>query len=113
MFPIGYSLFPIGYPLMFTPALKCFAVPDSSTQKNSGGEGDMDVIITITCYILHIDCLSIALDAHMVDMGPGPGPISIMAERMCIKGNQSAINSHIYQAILLTTCQIITDFTKK
>ena len=25
-------------------------------------------------------------------LGPGPGPISIMAEHMCIKGNQQAIN---------------------
>ena len=75
----------------------------------------MDVIITIGCYILPIDCLLIARDAHMFShngygpgtraqgpkaavpqvpaqqlLGPGfgPGPISIMAEHMCIKGNQ-------------------------
>ena len=64
-------------------------------------------------YILSIDCLLIALDAHMFshngygpgtkgqgavgqDLGDptpwaldlGPGPISIMAAHMCIKGNQ-------------------------
>ena len=61
-------------------------------------------------YTLLIDCLLIALDAHMFShngngpgtwaqgprsvldilgsLGPGPGPISIMAEHMCIKGNQ-------------------------
>ena len=63
-------------------------------------------------YILPIDCLLIALDAHMFShdgYGPGtkaqgaaapgpgpaapwalvlgPGPISIMAEHVCIKGN--------------------------
>ena len=75
----------------------------------------MDVIIMITYYILIIDCLLIALDAHMfshngygpgtraqgpkaavpqvpaqqlLDLGPGPGPISIMAEHMDIKGNR-------------------------
>ena len=71
-------------------------------------------------YILLIDCLLIALDAHMFShngyvpgtkdkesttqvvagpgpgpgaaapwaLGLGPGPISVMAEHMCIKGNQ-------------------------
>ena len=64
-------------------------------------------------YCLPIDCLLIALDAHMLShngygpetkaqkllgrglgarsfwaLGLGPGPISIMAEHMCIKGNQ-------------------------
>ena len=63
--------------------------------------------------MLPIDCLLIALDAHMFShngyvlgtkaqgavgrglgdpaawaLGLGPGPISIMAEPMCIKGNQ-------------------------
>ena len=34
----------------------------------------MDVIITITCYILPIDCLLIAHDAHMISHnGYGPG----------------------------------------
>ena len=52
----------------------------------------MDVVITIACYILHIDCLMIALDAHMFSHtgygpgnrapGPRPGPISIMAEHI-------------------------------
>ena len=91
-------------------------------QGEGEGEGDMDVRIAITCYIayrLPIDCLLIALDANMfshngygpgtLDPGPkaavpqvpaqqllGPGPgfrvISIMAEHMCIKSNQWAIN---------------------
>ena len=52
----------------------------------------------MTYYIMAIDCLLIALDAHMFsqngcgpgaqDKGLGPGPISIMVENMCIKGNQ-------------------------
>ena len=65
----------------------------------------------ITCYILPIDWLLIALDAHMIShngYGPGdhkllgrglgarsfwtpglgPGPISITAEHMCITANQ-------------------------
>ena len=34
----------------------------------------MDVMITISCYILPIDCLLIALDAHMLSHnGYGPG----------------------------------------
>ena len=65
-------------------------------------------ILHITYYILPIDCLSIALDAHMLSHnghGPGtrarcprsvpgilgssgPGPISIIAEHMGIKGNR-------------------------
>ena len=44
--------------------------------------------------MLHIDGLVIALDAHMFSHdGYGPWPISIMAEHMCIKGNQYAINT--------------------
>ena len=64
------------------------SLPCSRTQIGEG-EGDIDVIITITCYILHIDSLLIALDAHMFSHnGYGAGPISIIAEHMCIKGNQ-------------------------
>ena len=73
----------------------------------------MDVTIRLTCCILLIDCLLIALDAHMFShngygprlrapkllgrdlgdrsfwaLGPGPGPIPIMAEHMGIKGNR-------------------------
>ena len=59
-------------------------------------------------YIAYIYCLLIALDSHIfshIGYGPGtraqapkaavlqalvlgPGPISIMADHMCIKGNQ-------------------------
>ena len=42
-------------------------------------------------YILPTDCLLIPLYAHMLSfwaLGPGPGPISIMAEHRSIKGNQ-------------------------
>ena len=73
------------------------------------------VISKITCHVLHIDCLLLALDAHMLShhgYGPGPGPkaqgaavpgkasslssslglgprpISMMAEHMGIKGKQ-------------------------
>ena len=52
----------------------------------------------ITCYILTIDCLLFALDGHMFShngyglgtkaLVVGPGPIFIMAEHMCIKGDQ-------------------------
>ena len=55
------------------------------------GEGAMDVIITITCFTSRIDFQLIALDAHMLThtaYGPGPGPISSMAEHICIKGNK-------------------------
>ena len=70
-------------------------------------------LLSITYYILPIDCLLIALDAHIFShngygpkaqraaapgpgpgpaapwaLGLGPGPISIKAEHMCIKGNQ-------------------------
>ena len=75
----------------------------------------LDVISKITCYGLPIDCLLIALDANMFShngygpgtrtqgpkaagpgpggpqlLGPGPGSRAhnIMAEHMCIKGNQ-------------------------
>ena len=75
-----------------------------------------EYLLYIACRV-RIDCLSIALDMYMLShngygpgtqaqgpkavgpghgglqlSGPGPGPISIMAEHMCIKGNQSAIN---------------------
>ena len=56
-------------------------------------------ILHITYYILPIDCLLIAyrlplmpICSATMDMGPGPGPISIMAEHMGIKGNRGAIN---------------------
>ena len=49
----------------------------------------------ITYYILPIDCLLIAyrlplmpICSAIIDMGPGPGPISIMAQHMGIKGNR-------------------------
>ena len=41
------------------------------------GEGDIELIISITCYILSIDCLLIALDVHMLSHNgyvPRPGP---------------------------------------
>ena len=49
--------------------------------------------------------------------GYGPGPMSIMAERMCSKGNQGAINKQsidiIQQVILLITCRIYIIFPIK
>ena len=52
-------------------------------------------ILHITYYILPIDCLLIAyrlpsmpICSAIIDMGPGPGPISIIAEHMGIKGNR-------------------------
>ena len=61
---------------------------------------EQDYILYIA-YWLPIDCLLIALDAHMLSQngysvgtapflgpGPGPGPISMMAEQVGIKGNQ-------------------------
>ena len=51
------------------------------------GEGDMDVVITIPCYILPIDCLLITLGAHMLSHnGYGPGP-----EPMAQKGRSSSL----------------------
>ena len=56
------------------------------------GEGDIDIMNTTCdkhCYILPIDCILIALDAHMSShSGSGPGTIAIMAAYMCMKGNQ-------------------------
>ena len=59
----------------------------------------------IYIYILLIDSLSIANELPFMHicsaglgvrsfkaLGLGPGPVSIMAEHMCIKGNQQAIN---------------------
>ena len=52
-------------------------------------------ILHITYYILPIDCLLIAyrlplmpICSAIIDMGLGPGPISIMAEHMGIKGTR-------------------------
>ena len=66
-----------------------------SHARRSGEVGGYRDILNISYYILHIDRLVVALDAHMLShngYGPEPGPISIMAAHMCIKGDQLAIN---------------------
>ena len=62
------------------------------SMKAKVGEGGIDLIDTITCYILPIDCLSIALDAHMLSHnGYGPrtraqGPRSLIYPERWVPG---------------------------
>ena len=57
------------------------------------GESDMDVKIRNTCYILPIDCVLIALDAHMFSHngygGTGPGGLQLL-------GPGPGSRAHIY-----------------
>ena len=55
---------------------------DGEGELKGKGEADIDVISTIACYILPIDCLLVALDVHMLGHDGCPGPISIMLEHM-------------------------------
>ena len=65
----------------------------------------MDVIITITCYILRIDCLLIALDAHVFShIGYGPGTRAqgpkktavpqVPAQQLLVPGSGSRAHIH-------------------
>ena len=59
----------------------------------------LHVLDKITCHMLPIDCLLLALDAHMLShhgYGPGPGPEAQgAAQAAAVTGKASSLNSSL------------------
>ena len=127
---IAFCLLPIAY-------RRAIALLSCEGEGESEGEGEADIVYinTITCCILPIDCLLVALDAHIFShngygpgtkdqgpeaAGPGPGGPQLLSPRVpyplwlniCASRaiNRQSI-SNIQQVILLITCRIITSMS--